>query len=436
MKTPRTRLPAALSLATASALLLSGCAATTVPTSAATSVVAASSAAGFWDSSSVHSISVEVEDGGLEEIWNAYEQNGEKVWAHADVTIDGVVYADAGIKLKGNSSLKSASADDDQSTVPWIIRLDKFVDDQSLDGITELVVRGNSTSTALNEAVALDLLELSGLASEQAAATRFTIDGSTSLRLTVENPSDGWNDATVQATALYKAESGGDYSYRGDDPASYDDVFDQEAGEEDLAPLISFLQFINESDDATFAAELSTHLDVDAFATYLAFQELVDNFDDIDGPGNNSYLAFDADTGVMTVVSWDLNLAFGASPDGGGGGGAGGGGGGGGGGGPMQDRADAPAGAGEARGAGAGGGSNVLAERFLADNAFAALYQAELDRLAQLFYDDGNAQSILTEWSGVLASDASDLVEPATIAAETDDLSETITGLADERTEG
>ena len=27
---------------------------------------------------------------------------------------------------------------------------------------------------------------------------------------------------------LYKAESGGDYSYRGDDPEAYDEVFDQE----------------------------------------------------------------------------------------------------------------------------------------------------------------------------------------------------------------
>ncbi len=36
--------------------------------------------------------------------------------------------------------------------------------------------------------------------------------------------------------ALYKAESTGDYSYRGDDPESYVDVFDQEAGKDNTDP--------------------------------------------------------------------------------------------------------------------------------------------------------------------------------------------------------
>jgi spore coat protein CotH len=100
-----------------------------------------------------------------------------------------------------------------------------------------------------------------------------------------------------------KAESGGDYSYRGDDPAAYEDVFDQEAGEDnaDLMPLIEFLEFLNESDDATFAAEIATRLDVDGFATYLAMQTLLDNFDDIDGPGNNSYLCRPAADRALAV---------------------------------------------------------------------------------------------------------------------------------------
>ena len=71
------------------------------------------------------------------------------------------------------------------------------------------------------------------------------------------------------------------------------------------------------------ASELvPAHLDVASFARYLAFEEVVDNFDDIDGPGNNAFLRYDATTGGFTVVAWDHNLAFGASPGGAGGGGA------------------------------------------------------------------------------------------------------------------
>ena len=39
--------------------------------------------------------------------------------------------------------------------------------------------------------------------------------------------------------------------------------------------------------------------------------DLLENFDDIDGPGNNAYLRWDAATGTFTIVPWDMNLAFG-----------------------------------------------------------------------------------------------------------------------------
>src|SRR5690606_22203271 len=64
-----------------------------------------------------------------------------------------------------------------------------------------------------------------------------------------------------------------------------------------------------------------------SFATYLAMQDLLDNFDDINGPGNNAYLYWDTETEQFTVVPWDYNLAFGQRPMGGGGGGDFGGGG-------------------------------------------------------------------------------------------------------------
>lgn len=419
----------------------------------------------LWDQSAVHSISLTYDQGDYDDLIATYLDTGEKVWITATAVIDGVSYEEVGLKLKGNSTLRGLSTDADAAVsaahpedLPWIIDLDRDVDGQNADGASELVLRGNDSQTALNEAVALDLLAATGLAAEEAIAARVEVNGETSLRLVVENPDDPFLEREFeQGTALYKAESGGDYSYRGDDPAAYADVFDQEAGEDDLTPLIDFLRFINDSDDATFEAELSSWLDVDAFATYLAFQELVDNFDDIDGPGNNSYLAYDAGTGLMTVVSWDLNLAFGASP--GGAGGAGGGmpgagdlpdagagmpgrGGFGGDGqapsrGETADDADPGAGVeqgggmpgegmagGGGQGGGApGGGGNILSERFLASDEFAALYEAELDRLTEVLYGSGLAEDALDAWVQTLEAGASDLVSASVIESEADALS-------------
>ncbi len=376
----------------------------------------------FWDSDEVHTISIDYDQDAYDAMIQTYLDSEEKDWITATVTIDGVTYENVGLKLKGNSSLRSLSTDADAELsaenpedLPWLIRLDKFVDGQNHDGSTEFVVRGNSSETSLNEALALELLEQAGLASEQAVAVRFSAEGSDeTLRLVIENPDDGWMQRVLGDGLLYKAEAGGDYSYRGDDEASYEDVFDQEGGEDDLTPLIDFLQWLNESSDEEFAASLTDHLDVDAFATYLAFQELVSNSDDIDGPGNNSYLYYDTATGIFTVVNWDLNLAFGSSPGGGGGGGQGGG------------RGNDGRGNGQ-RGGGMGG-SNILAERFLANDDFAALYAAELERLQTDLVDSGTASDLLQNWTTTLIDGASDLVDTATIQEESDDLAADLAG--------
>lgn len=398
---------------------LAGCTAvtsadTSTDTGVSASEVAAVQATGdLWDSSVVHDISIDVSDEALTEALEAYASTGEKIWIEATVTIDGTTFEAVGLKLKGNSSLRGITVDSAAEELPWIIRLDKFVDDQNYDGWTQLVIRGNNSETSLNEAVALELLEEAGLASEQAISAVVTVNGASDLRLVIQNPDDEWADSEFGTDgALYKAESGGDYSYRGEDAEAYTDVFEQEAGDDDLAPLTAFLQFINESSDETFAAELDQWLDVDAFATYLAFQELVDNFDDIDGPGNNSYLWYDSSTGLMTVVSWDLNLALGVSNGAGGGGGMGG---------------DRPAGgglqggpdAGGAQGMGGMGGpsqGNILSERFLNNAEFASLYESTLASLRETLYTSGAASEILQQWVDALGTQ--DLVSASTVADE------------------
>jgi spore coat protein CotH len=344
------------------------------------------------------------------------------------------------MRLKGNSSLRGLARGGgaggpgggaqpngvtrtEPQSLPWLIRFDKYVDGQTYQGRTEVVIRGNNTKTSLNEAVALELIGLSGAATQKAFSTRFRVNGGTQvLRLAIESPNDDWEQSAFDGDGiLYKAESTGDYSDRGTDPKAYDEVFDQESdtADENLAPLISFLDFINNSSDAVFASDLGKHLDVAAFARYLALQDLVGNWDDIDGPGNNSYLRYDAGTKQFTVLSWDLNLAFsgtagpgGAQPPAGG----------------MQPPAGGvrqappggqpPAGGQQARPGGPGGRTNVLVQRFQANAAFAAMYnQAKTDLKAQL-YTSGKAAEVLSRWSGVLTAQAGDLVDAATVERE------------------
>ncbi|MGZ8705554.1 MAG: CotH kinase family protein [Aeromicrobium sp.] len=378
----------------------------------------------LFDDTRVHEVSISFDQGSYDSLIQAYTTTGEKKWIEATVTIDGATYESVGIRLKGNSSLRGLGSTNrggpggdlssaEPESLPWLVDLDRFVDGQAHEGVAEFVVRSNSSATALNEAVALELLAESGLPSQDAIPVRFSVNGGTQvLRLVIENPEDTWMADELNAGgALYKAESSGNYSYRGSDPAAYEEVFDQEAGQDnaDMTPLIEFLEFINNAADATFASEIESRLDVDSFATYLAMQDLLENFDDIDGPGNNSYLFYDTETGQMTVVPWDHNLAFGIGPGGGGRGGFDGGGGGG-------------RGGFDGGGGGFPGRSNVLVERFLDIAEYQAMVDAKQESLSEELFDSGTAASILDRWVDVLETGAADLVDSATIRSEADQI--------------
>ena len=376
-----------------------------------------SDAIDFFDSTIVHDIEVDLDTDDLDEIISSYLATGDKDWMAVTMTIDGATYTNVGMRLKGNSSLFSLTAASaaNPEDLPWLIRFDKYVDNQSHQGTNDIVIRSNSTETSMNEAVAAELLDAAGLASQQAVSSTLRFNGGeTELRLAMENPDEVWEAANFDSdqSALYKADSEGDYSYRGDDVDAYDEIFDQKVGDDDLEPLIEFLEFINNSDDATFGDELSDWLDIEAFATYLAFQELVGNADDIDGRGNNSYLQYDYGTELFTVVNWDLNLAFDTANVGGGGGGRGG---------AAGQNGARPEGGGRAapgEGGGAGEGDNVLANRFLANDAFAEMYSDATIELSGSLFESGLAAEVVSAWTDVLDIQASGIVDTATIEAD------------------
>ena len=420
----------------AASLALGGCSADeTEPRTVATSGVTTSArdvaeGTGVWDATQVHEVEVEVDEDAVAAMIDTYQETDEKEWLEATVTIDGEAFERAGIRLKGNSSLRSVTDDADPTDLPWLVRLDEFVDGQSIDGWSELIVRSNSSATALNEAVALDLLADAGLASEHAVASSFSVNGADArLRLVVQNLDEEWEAENFATDGLlYKSEAEGDWSWRGDDPDAYTDVFDQETGDDDLTPLVDFLDFLNNSSDEDFIAGLPERLDVQAFARYLAFEEVVDNFDDIDGPGNNSYLRWDAESGAFTVVAWDHNLAFGGSPGGGGFPGAGG---------ERPERpegmptdlppgmpTDLPGGGpGDGPGGGTGGPGgreNVLVERFTAVDEWADLVEEAKADLTEELFASGHAEEVLDQWVDVLTEQAGDLVDADTVQQEAD----------------
>ena len=421
----------------------------------------------FFTTDRVHEIDVELDDDDYQEMLSTYATSGDKEWLSVTVTIDGTIYRDAGLRLKGNKSLRTALASQrgielsdsdlegesdsdsdnanaaDPATIPWLIRLDKFVDDQQHLGRTDFVVRGDDTESSLNEAVAVAMLEEAGLPAHRVGFTSFSISGGDPvLRLVSEVPDDElWNQEWFGSEgSTWKADSDGDWDYHGEDGADYEDIWKQRTGEDDMTPVVKFMDFINNSSDQAFAEELPEKLDVEEFATYLATEKLLGNTDTISGPGNNGYLHYEPSTGQMIVVPWDHDMVFGGMGMGGPGGGAGpgdrgddtgmGGPGGGrpsGGMGGMEppegmelpeDMADFDPGQMGAPGGGGFGGSNVLEERFLEVTKFNELYQERYQALREELIESGFATQVLNQYAELLVDQAADLISAETVESE------------------
>jgi spore coat protein CotH len=425
-----------------------------------------------------HSIEITFDQAAYEDMIRTFQEEGEKDWIRADITIDDTVIEDVGLRLKGNSTLSSLRgedgqgpggmpgggaggdapqmpegaempegaqapdgarapegakaaedggqvdagdedaaggrrggmggmmftqlSEDDPQELPWLISFEEFQEGRAYQGNSEIALRpaAGGSDAALNEALALEMTAESGQITQDSTFGSVTVNGGESAaRLVVDAPDAAWADSLGDGV-LYKARAGGSLEYVGDDPTDYEESFSQinAEGSYDLQPVMDLLKFLDEVDDEEFAREIDDHLDVESFAEYLATQEILSNWDAMDGAGNNYYLWYDTEEERFTVLSWDLNLALsgmgGGAPAGEDGEAAEGPGGGQDVPQPQEgeDMPEMPGGGEEGAGGGPGGnGSGLLKERFLENEEFVELYEQAYTELYADLVDSGFA---------------------------------------------
>lgn len=432
----------------------------------------------LFDDSGLHDVVVTFDAADYDRMLETFRRDGSKEFIEASITIDGTTIDSVGLRLKGNSTLFAlggrgpgrqvgaagggqfnggpvggppqgggqvgggpggGTADATRpETLPWLISFDEYVKGQRYQGYEEVAIRPiTSTTSALNEALALSLIAMAGEASEKTSYSSLVINGSApTLRLLLEIPGDQFAaDNFDTPGVLYKSLSTGRFAYLGEDPLAYDGVFKQitRKKQQDMAPVIDLLRWVTEASDEEFAADLGRHVDIESLARYIALQSMLGNFDDMSGPGQNYYLWYDLDTQRFTVVVWDMNLALSGGagamarggqqfPVNGGAGGAGGappgaqGG--------VAGRGGLPQGQpGGGAVVGGGGqvpggqrGGNLLKERFLAAPAFQSLYREAYADIHAALFGSNAASDELARLQQVVAS--SGLLDGATIERE------------------
>ncbi len=311
----------------------------------------------LFDDSIVHQIQILTATNTKEQMLRSYQITGDKDYFAADIIIDGVRINNIAIRLKGNASLKSVAKADSffagamflppelknvpahcwafspipappglgkkKETVlkiPYLIKFDEFIAGQSYLGYKEFAIRSSGVSydaAQLQEPLSNYALESFGLAASATAYISLQFNNEKKQLYTIaEVINQEYLDKHFPASkgVLYKVIAvGNDFKYLGSDLSLYANIFEQKTARKqaDLSPLTKFMKFVSNASDEEFELELSQWLDTDSFASYLAIENLLVNFDSLAGMGNNYYLYYNKSKDIFNVLAWDANESLG-----------------------------------------------------------------------------------------------------------------------------
>jgi spore coat protein H len=246
----------------------------------------------------------------------------EFMTVHADLTFDGRVFKDIGVRYKGNGTyLEGMGA----GKLSFKLDLNQFVKGQKLDGVTKLNLHNNVTDASwMNEPLSYRLYRDAGVPAPRTAYARvyIKIAGQTEryagLYSLVENVDAHFADAhfTNKGGAFLKPVSTNLFRYLGEDWAKYDQTYDPKAAltDEQKKRIIAFTRLVSQADEAQFAAQFGDYVEVDEFARFMAVMVFLSDMDGLLGPGQNFYMYLDPKTQKFSFVPWDQDHSFGQFP--------------------------------------------------------------------------------------------------------------------------
>ncbi|WP_195955693.1 CotH kinase family protein [Clostridium saudiense] len=162
----------------------------------------------IFNDDSVIEINIEMDEDSWQEMLDnaAFEE-----YTAANITVNGTTYNNVAIRPKGNSSLSQLVTDDSTERYSFKIKLDKYVDGQTLDGLSKLVLNNNmSDTTSMKEYLSYKLLDSLGIPTPACSYAHITVNGEEwGLYLAVEPIEEEFierNYGSIDGN-LYKPES-------------------------------------------------------------------------------------------------------------------------------------------------------------------------------------------------------------------------------------
>lgn len=266
------------------------------------------------------------------EFWDSLVLNYDtETYMKASVTITDntgdTSYSEIGIRLKGNSSYGHPG-----NKKSFKIDFNRYVDSFEYDGLKKLNFNNCfKDPTFMREKIFYDICKADTINAPRINyANVFMNNTFWGFYTVVEQIDDEFLKTHFddKSENLFKAGDafgmGGptdeaDLKYYGIDQLDYDGKYTLEnnTDENNWDDLISLLDFINNSSEEEFAANIGNHFNVNQLMKSLALCNLYANLDSYLNSARNYYIYNKDSTGIWEWINWDCNEAFGSYPAGG-----------------------------------------------------------------------------------------------------------------------
>lgn len=249
----------------------------------------------------------------------------EKKYVPCDIEWDGETCSNAGIRLKGNTSLIGV-ADYNSFRYSYKIEMDHYDQNAALAGLDKLILNNiYEDPSYMAEYLAYRCYEHLGIPTPYFSFVNISINGQPwGLYLAIEAIEDSYIDRNnIPSVQIYKPENsiidqihpqqgaddpdgGADLRYRDNVVESYPNIFENavfKPSVEDEQRVITALQHLEAGQ------ELEGYIDVDECLKYFAALTFTNNPDCYYSPAVCNYYLCE-NGGVLSVLPWDLNRSF------------------------------------------------------------------------------------------------------------------------------
>ncbi len=229
-----------------------------------------------------------------------------------DLTIDGALFNNIGVKFKGNSSYNNSS-------VKKSIKVDFNLYDSTLtcDGFKKINLNnGFKDPTFLREKVCLDFLNAQGVNAPRCTFANVYLNNQLwGLYTLVEEVDKTFlQDRFANKNGnLFKGDPHGDLKYLGNNTSSYYPHYELHTNEtvNDWSDLLNFINLLNNTPSNILESSITNVLEINSWYKVWAGNILFANLDSYQGSGHNYFLYHNTATNKFEWIAWDVNEAFG-----------------------------------------------------------------------------------------------------------------------------